>query len=105
MAVDQIVDSQGSGWAISGAKRLGSGANWTSDHRAWLLLTTAPFNDPTVPTRPAALAGPFFQARLATMAGDHIDMPLVIGGRDVTNGRTVPAVMPHRTSHVLGFSC
>jgi 1-pyrroline-5-carboxylate dehydrogenase len=36
------------------------------------------------------------------MAGERIDMPLVIGGRDVTDGRTVPAVMPHRTSHVLG---
>jgi 1-pyrroline-5-carboxylate dehydrogenase len=31
-------------------------------------------------------------------------MPLVIGGRDVRNrhGHTVAAVMPHRTSHVLG---
>jgi 1-pyrroline-5-carboxylate dehydrogenase len=29
-------------------------------------------------------------------------MPLVIGGRDVHNGRTVPAVMPHDTGHALG---
>src|SRR5262245_19357200 len=42
------------------------------------------------------------QARLADMAAEQIDMPLVIAGRDVRNGRTVPAVMPHDTSHALG---
>jgi len=36
------------------------------------------------------------------MAAEQVDMPLVIAGRDVRNGRTVPAVMPHDTSHVLG---
>jgi 1-pyrroline-5-carboxylate dehydrogenase len=36
------------------------------------------------------------------MAGRQVEMPLIIGGRDVTNGRTVPSVMPHRTAHVLG---
>ena len=42
------------------------------------------------------------QARLAEMAAEQVEMPLVIGGRDVRNGRRVQAVMPHDTGHVLG---
>jgi len=42
------------------------------------------------------------QARLAEMAAEQVEMPLVIGGKDVRDGRTVPAVMPHDTAHVLG---
>ena len=101
MVVDQIVDSLGSG-GPSRAKRLRSGANWTSDHRAWQLPTTRPLQRAHRAYAPGSPERAFLQARLATIAGDQIDMPLVIGGRDVTNGRTAPAVMPHRTSHVLG---
>jgi len=36
------------------------------------------------------------------MAAEQVEMPLVIGGKDVRDGRTVPAVMPHDTAHVLG---
>ena len=42
------------------------------------------------------------QSRLAEMAAEQVEMPLVIGGKDVRDGRTVPAVMPHDTAHVLG---
>src|SRR5215831_9447184 len=42
------------------------------------------------------------QARLAEMAAEQVEMPLVIGGRDVRDGRRVQAVMPHDTGHVLG---
>ena len=42
------------------------------------------------------------RARLAEMAAEQVEMPHVIGGRDVRDGRTVPAVMPHDTGHVLG---
>jgi 1-pyrroline-5-carboxylate dehydrogenase len=40
-------------------------------------------------------------ARLAQMAGERIEAPLVIGGKDVSTGRTRPAVMPHEREHVL----
>jgi 1-pyrroline-5-carboxylate dehydrogenase len=64
--------------------------------------TPVPVNEPVRSYAPGRAERASLQARLAEMAGRQVEMPLVIGGRDVTNGRTVPAVMPHRTAHVLG---
>jgi 1-pyrroline-5-carboxylate dehydrogenase len=61
-----------------------------------------PVNEPNRSYAPGSPERASLQARLAEMAGRQTEMPLVIGGRDVTNGRTVPSVMPHRTGHVLG---
>jgi 1-pyrroline-5-carboxylate dehydrogenase len=36
------------------------------------------------------------------MAGERVEIPLVVGGREVRTGRTSPAVMPHDHAHVLG---
>ncbi|MEJ2370865.1 MAG: L-glutamate gamma-semialdehyde dehydrogenase [Gemmatimonadales bacterium] len=41
------------------------------------------------------------KARLATMAGEEIEIPLIIGGQEVRTGDTVEAVMPHDHKHVL----
>ncbi|HEY3921466.1 MAG TPA: L-glutamate gamma-semialdehyde dehydrogenase [Gaiellaceae bacterium] len=41
------------------------------------------------------------QLRLERMRGEQIEIPLVIGGKDVKAGRTKPAVMPHDKEHVL----
>jgi 1-pyrroline-5-carboxylate dehydrogenase len=41
------------------------------------------------------------KARLAAMAGEKIEIPLVIGGRDVRTGTTAQVVMPHDHQHVL----
>ena len=38
---------------------------------------------------------------LATMTGERIDLPLVIGGREVRTGALEPAAMPHRHAHIL----
>ena len=35
------------------------------------------------------------------MAGERIDIPLVIGGQEVRTGKTGQAVMPHKHAHVL----
>jgi 1-pyrroline-5-carboxylate dehydrogenase len=61
-----------------------------------------PANEPIRSYAPGSPERASLQARLAELAGQRIEMPLVIGGRDVTNGRTAASVMPHRTSHVLG---
>ena len=61
-----------------------------------------PFNEPMRSYAPGSAERATLQARLGELAADQLDMPLVIGGRDVRNGRTVPAVMPHRTAHTLG---
>ena len=49
------------------------------------------------PDRPSAE----LQRRLAELERERMELPLVIGGEDVTTGDTAEAVMPHRTSHVL----
>src|SRR5438477_12993633 len=41
------------------------------------------------------------KARLEQMRGERPEVPLVIGGRDVTTGDLRPAVMPHDKEHVL----
>ena len=61
-----------------------------------------PYNEPVRSYAPGTPERASLQARLARMATEQVHMPLVLGGRDVHNGRTVDAVMPHRTSHVLG---
>jgi 1-pyrroline-5-carboxylate dehydrogenase len=61
-----------------------------------------PFNEPIRSYAPGSAERAALQARLGELAADQVDMPLVIGGRDVRNGRTAPAVMPHRTAHTLG---
>ena len=35
------------------------------------------------------------KAKLATMAGEKVDIPIVIGGQEIRTGRTHAAVMPH----------
>jgi 1-pyrroline-5-carboxylate dehydrogenase len=41
------------------------------------------------------------KARLAIMAGERIEVPLIIGGREVRTGRMGQSVMPHDHAHVL----
>ena len=36
------------------------------------------------------------------MAAETIDMPLIIGGKEIRTGDTAPSVMPHDHQHVLG---
>ncbi|MEP6914409.1 MAG: L-glutamate gamma-semialdehyde dehydrogenase, partial [Acidobacteriota bacterium] len=41
------------------------------------------------------------KARLKTMAAEKLDIPIVIGGREIRTGRTAQSVMPHDHAHVL----
>ncbi len=41
------------------------------------------------------------KARLTTMSDERIDIPIIIGGREIRTGRTIQAVMPHDHHHVL----
>ena len=42
------------------------------------------------------------KARLKQMASEQVDIPIVIGGKEIRTGRTQPVVMPHDHRHVLG---
>ena len=41
------------------------------------------------------------QARLAQMSAERVQIPVVVGGKDIATGTTKPAVMPHDKEHVL----
>jgi 1-pyrroline-5-carboxylate dehydrogenase len=41
------------------------------------------------------------KARLKSMAAERIDIPIVIGGREIRSGKTLQTVMPHDHQHVL----
>jgi 1-pyrroline-5-carboxylate dehydrogenase len=61
----------------------------------------APVNEPVKPYGPGSPERADLKAKLKSMAGERIDIPLVIGGREVRTGKTGTAIMPHDHRHVL----
>jgi 1-pyrroline-5-carboxylate dehydrogenase len=62
----------------------------------------APVNEPIRSYAPGSPERASLKARLKEMAGEKIDMPLIIGGKEVKTGACGRAVMPHDHGHVLG---
>jgi 1-pyrroline-5-carboxylate dehydrogenase len=60
-----------------------------------------PRNEPVLPYAPGSAERKSLKKRLDELAGDTIEMPLIIGGREVRTGQTKQAVMPHDHGHVL----
>jgi 1-pyrroline-5-carboxylate dehydrogenase len=60
-----------------------------------------PENEPILGYAPGSPERDELKARLATMAAEEIEIPLIIGGQEVRTGDTVEAVMPHDHKHVL----
>ncbi|HEY2868546.1 MAG TPA: aldehyde dehydrogenase family protein, partial [Gaiellales bacterium] len=60
-----------------------------------------PFNEPVRDYAPGSPERASLKSRLDAMASERIDIPMVIGGKEVRTGRTGNAVMPHRKDHVL----
>ena len=60
-----------------------------------------PSNEPVRSYAPGTPERASLQARLASMSAEKIDIPLVIGGKDVRAGKSASAVMPHRHAQVL----
>jgi 1-pyrroline-5-carboxylate dehydrogenase len=60
-----------------------------------------PQNDPNRSYLPGSPERTELKARLAQMAGDRIDIPLVIGGCEIRTSHTERTVMPHNYRHVL----
>ena len=61
----------------------------------------APQNEPNLSYAPGSPERAELKARLKAMASQRLDIPLVIGGREIRTGRTAQAVMPHNHGHVL----
>jgi 1-pyrroline-5-carboxylate dehydrogenase len=60
-----------------------------------------PVNDPVRSYAPGSPERASLKARLDAMAGEKIDIPLFIGGKEVKTGSCGRAVMPHDHQHVL----
>ena len=61
----------------------------------------SPVNEPNLTYLPGSPERAALKARLGAMAAERIEIPLIIGGREVRTGRLVQAVMPHDHRHVL----
>ena len=60
-----------------------------------------PKNDPVLSYAPGTPERAALKARLAEMAAEIIDIPLIIGGEEIRTGDTLDVVMPHDHGHVL----
>jgi 1-pyrroline-5-carboxylate dehydrogenase len=60
-----------------------------------------PENEPVKSYAPGSPERASVKARLSEMAGEKIEIPLFIGGKEVRTGDTAKAVMPHDHAHVL----
>ena len=60
-----------------------------------------PFNEPVRSYAPGSPERASLKARLAAMAAETIEIPLVIGGKDIRTGATERSVMPHEHAHTL----
>jgi 1-pyrroline-5-carboxylate dehydrogenase len=63
--------------------------------------TPLPVNDPVRSYLPGSPERTSIKKRLASMSSEKIDIPLLIGGKEVRTGDTGTQVMPHRHGHVL----
>ncbi len=60
-----------------------------------------PVNEPVKAYAPGSPEKAEVKARLKQMAGETIEIPLVIGGREVRTGETTNTVMPHDHGHIV----
>jgi 1-pyrroline-5-carboxylate dehydrogenase len=61
----------------------------------------APRNEPVLSYAPGTSERAELKAALDRMAGEQIEIPVIIGGKEIRTGDTETAVMPHDHGHVL----
>jgi 1-pyrroline-5-carboxylate dehydrogenase len=61
----------------------------------------APVNDQNLSYLPGSPERAALKAALEQMASSRVDIPLIIGGREIRTGQTERTVMPHNHRHVL----
>jgi 1-pyrroline-5-carboxylate dehydrogenase len=60
-----------------------------------------PVNEPVRSFQPGSPERDSLKASLAELSAQQVEIPLLIGGREVRTGNTASVVMPHRHGHVL----
>ena len=63
--------------------------------------TPPPVNEPVKSYAPGTPDRAELKARLASMASEQLDIPIVIDGREIRTGVTAQVTMPHEHQHVL----
>jgi len=59
-------------------------------------------NEPVRPYAPGDAGRASLKAEVKAMLGRQVDMPVIIGGKEIRTGKTADAVCPHDHAHVLG---
>jgi 1-pyrroline-5-carboxylate dehydrogenase len=60
-----------------------------------------PRNEPMLSYAPGSSERAAIKDALKTMSGEVADIPLIIGGKEIRTGNTIPVVSPHNHKHVL----
>jgi 1-pyrroline-5-carboxylate dehydrogenase len=66
-----------------------------------IFVLPKPHNEPVKDYAPGSPEREELRNRLQELQREQLEIPLVIGGKDVRSGETFDAVMPHRRKHVL----
>ncbi len=61
-----------------------------------------PVNEPVLAYAPGSRERNELKLALKDLSGRQIEIPVIIGGKEIRTGKTVDAVMPHCCKHVLG---
>jgi len=61
-----------------------------------------PVNEPILNYSPGSREKAELKSSLKAMLGTQVDVPMIIGGQEVRNGRTAKMVCPHDHRHLLG---
>jgi 1-pyrroline-5-carboxylate dehydrogenase len=70
-------------------------------HTNGRLRIPTPVNEPVKSYAPGSPEKKELKARLAAMAAERIEIPVVVGGKRITTDKQAKAVMPHAHGHVL----
>jgi len=62
-----------------------------------------PINEPILSYAPGSPERQALKAALNKIAGEQIEIPLIIGGKEIRTGQTAQCVMPHDHQHVLAI--
>jgi len=63
-----------------------------------------PVNEPVLNYAPGSPERASLKARLTAMLGEQLEIPVVVGGREIRTGRTLDQVCPHDHGHVLAVA-
>src|SRR5260370_30882270 len=90
------------GWmAITSGTPAGSAAPITFLSVNAIPTVPSPINEPVLSYAPGTPERVELKRTLKDLAARPLEIPLVIGGRDVRTGKTIDAIMPHCHHHVL----